>query len=200
MSDAREDRTRAPALFIGHGAPTVAMREDEFTRALAAYGRQLPTLRAIVVISAHWQVPVPIRATASARPRLIYDFYDFPREMYTLTYPCPGAPEVAAEAIALLSESGVVAVRDDGRGLDHGVWIPLRIAHPGAETPVVQVSLPKHASPRDLLRMGRALAPLRERGVLLVGSGNVVHNLGALHFDDVGAPVDAWAAEFDAWV
>jgi 4,5-DOPA dioxygenase extradiol len=189
-----------PALFIGHGAPTVAIQPDDFTRALETYTRNAPRPSAIAVISAHWHVPLPVRVTASESPRLMYDFYDFPRVMYTLTYPSPGTPDLAREIVELLAAAGLPAVGDASRGLDHGVWIPLRIAYGDASIPVVQISLPKTLAPRELLLMGRALRPLRERGVLLIGSGNITHNLRLLHGETQNAAVDAWAAEFDAWV
>lgn len=188
-----------PVLFVSHGAPTTVLEtEGPFAAAMRAFGeRGRP--RAIAIVSAHWQTRAPVvRATGAERPPLIYDFGGFPPVMYTLTYPAPGAPELAREIVDALAGSHVdgaplwQAAVDGERGWDHGAWVPLKLAYPEADVPVVQVSLPT-ASPEALLAMGRGLAFLRARDVLVVGSGSVVHNLGAIGQD---AP---WAHAFDAW-
>lgn len=191
---------RAPVLFVSHGAPTVALETNGYTRALAALGSRLVAPRAILVVSAHWEWPGPARVNAVARPSIIHDFSGFPPEMYALRYDAPGAPDVAEEAVDLLTSAGIHAVVETARGWDHGVWVPLRLMYPGADVPVVEISLPIPRSPDRLLRMGRCLAPLRDQGVLLVGSGGVVHNLRRLRWEDDDAPPAAWAAEFDTWV
>ncbi|HEX8950881.1 MAG TPA: class III extradiol ring-cleavage dioxygenase [Polyangia bacterium] len=189
-----------PVLLVSHGAPTVAMEtESPFATALRAFGERVRP-RAILVVSAHWQTRAPaVRVTGAARPEVIYDFGGFPAEMYRMKYPAPGAPDLAREVVDTLACGHAVdgapnwdAALDEKRGWDHGTWVPLRLAYPAADVPVVQLSLPT-ASPAALLAMGRELAPLRARDVLLVGSGTVVHNLGAL---GVAAP---WAPAFDAW-
>ena len=192
--------TRAPAVFVAHGAPTIALEQDGFTETLRRFGREHPRPLAIAVISAHWQAPVPVRVTAAERPPLLFDFGGFPDALYALNYPCPGDPVLAREIAALLHAEGLEAALDPKRGFDHGVWVPLRFMYPRADLPVVQVSLPLGAMPKDLLRLGMALAPLRDRGVLLLGTGGVVHNLRRVRMDDKDAPVDPWASEFDAWV
>jgi 4,5-DOPA dioxygenase extradiol len=136
----------------------------------------------------------------SARPETIHDFGGFPDELYALSYPCPGEPQLGDEILGLLSAAGVRAVPDARRGLDHGAWVPLRHAYPGAEIPALEVTLPSPRSPSDLIRMGQALAPLRGRGILLVGSGGIVHNLRRVRFADKAAPVEPWARAFDGWV
>ncbi len=189
-----------PVLLVSHGAPTVAMEPDApFGAALRAFGEHVRP-RAIVIVSAHWQTRAPsVRVTGAARPPLIYDFGGFPAEMYAMQYPAPGAPELAREIVDALASAHAVdgapkwdAALDDARGWDHGAWVPLTLAYPAAEVPVVQLSLPT-ASPPALLALGRALAWLRARDVLVVGSGTVVHNLRAL-----GVPAP-WAGAFDAW-
>jgi 4,5-DOPA dioxygenase extradiol len=189
-----------PVLFVSHGAPTVALEtESPFAAALRAFGEHVRP-QAIAIVSAHWQTRAPqVRVTGAARPPLIYDFGGFPDEMYKLEYPAPGAPELAREIADALACAHAVdgapnweAAVDETRGLDHGAWVPLRLAYPAAEIPVVQVSLPT-ASPAALLAMGRALAQLRTREVLVVGSGTVVHNLKAIGQEG------AWAHAFDAW-
>jgi 4,5-DOPA dioxygenase extradiol len=189
-----------PALFVSHGAPSIAIEEDAFTRALAAFGPRLNDVSAVVVVSAHWEARGAFRVTAAAAPPLIYDFYGFPDALYWLTYPAPGAPRLAQEIGERLSAAGLTCAKDLDRGFDHGVWVPLRLLLPDARVPVVALSLPVPRTPRDLLAAGRALAPLRERGVLLLGSGGVVHNLRLVRFGAKDAPVEDWARSFDEWV
>jgi 4,5-DOPA dioxygenase extradiol len=188
-----------PVLFVSHGAPTTVLEtESPFAAALRAFGERVRP-RAIAIVSAHWQTRAPaVRATGAAQPDVIYDFGGFPDVMYTLKYPAPGAPELAREIIDALASSRVdgaprwQAAVDEARGWDHGAWVPLKLAFPAADVPVVQVSLPT-ASPEALLAMGRGLASLRARDVLVVGSGSVVHNLRMIGQE---AP---WALAFDAW-
>ncbi|WP_225411151.1 dioxygenase family protein [Stigmatella hybrida] len=191
--------TVAPAAFVSHGSPLVALDTDAYPQALRRFGESVNGVRALVVVSAHWETPGGVRVTASATPPLIYDFGGFPEALYRLTYPCPGAPEVAQEAVALLAAAGFASAADAGRGLDHGTWVPLRLALPEASLPVVQVSMPRGASAEDVMRMGQALRPLRSQGVLLLGSGGVSHNLRRL-FPDKAAPSESWAQAFDTWV
>jgi 4,5-DOPA dioxygenase extradiol len=191
---------RAPAAFVAHASPMLALEPEGHAQALRAYARALPDLAAIVVNSAHWEAPGPIRVTAAPRPPLIYDFGGFPRPLYEMKYPAPGSPALAQEIVRLLSDAGLPAVEEPRRGWDHGVWIPLGLLAPGASTPVVEVSLPVPRDPELVAAMGRALLPLRDRGVALVGSGGIVHNLRAARLDRKEAPVDDWARAFDDWV
>jgi len=189
-----------PALFVSHGAPTAALESDAYTRALGAWARGRPRPRAIVVVSAHRETQGPGRVNSASRPPLLYDFYGFPPPLYQLTYPAPGAPDLAREVAQALGNAGLPTSLDALRGWDHGVWVPLRLLYPAADVPVVQVSLPVPRSPELLLGMGRALAPLREHGVLLFGSGGIVHNLARLRWGgEEGAP-EPWAEAFDSWV
>lgn len=189
--------SRTPVLFVSHGAPTVALETGGLADALFAFAASVSGPRAIVVVSAHWTSRRDLGVTAAPRNRLVYDFGGFPEALYAIRWPAPGAPDLAARVAALLSGAGLPARLDPVRGLDHGAWIPLRFGWPAADVPVVQVALPD-ADPAVLLRMGAALAPLREEGILLVASGGVVHNLGRVRFGAEGAP-DAWAVRFDAW-
>ena len=191
---------RAPVVYLSHGAPLLAVEDDVVARMLERWGRELSLPAAIAVVSAHWEAAGPVRVGASARPELIYDFSGFPGALYGLRYPCPGDPELAGEIARRLSEAGAPAVTDARRGLDHGVWVPLLRAFPAARIPVVQISLPEPRSPGGLVALGKALAPLRERGILIVGSGGLVHNLRRVHLDEKDAPVDGWARAFDEWV
>ena len=189
-----------PALFVSHGAPSAALDDDPYTRALGAWAARRPRPRAIVVVSAHAEARGPVRVNAGAQPSLIYDFYGFPAPLYDLRYPAPGAPDLARDVAGAFAGAGIEPVVDAQRGWDHGVWVPLRLLYPAADVPVVEVSLPVPRTPEVLLAMGRALAPLRERGVLLFGSGGVVHNLRRLRMDDEHGPPEPWAAAFGTWV
>lgn len=190
---------RAPAAFVSHGAPTVALAEDAYAAALRAFGEWQPAPRAVAVISAHFSTRGRVAVTAAPRPRTIHDFSGFPEALDAIEYPAPGDPALAAEAVRLLAGAGFSAGADLERGLDHGAWIPLRLARPRADVPVVEISLPD-LEPEALWRMGRALAPLREQGVLLLGSGGMVHNLGLVGLDAKEAPAEPWALAFDAWM
>jgi 4,5-DOPA dioxygenase extradiol len=194
------DSSRQPAAFLAHGSPMVAVEQDEFTQALRDFGGSLPRPKAIVVVSAHWEAPGSVRVTSSERPPLIYDFSGFPEELYEVRYPSPGDPALAASLVERLSAAGISAVPDERRGIDHGAWVPIRHAFPAADLPLLEVSLPLPRTPRDLAAVGKALAPLRDQGVLLVGSGGIVHNLRRVRFENKRAPAEHWAKEFDAWV
>lgn len=187
--------TRMPVLFQAHGAPPL-LDDAGWMGELAAWGQALPRPRAIVVISAHWEArPVAIGAT---RPvPLIYDFYGFPERFYRLAYASPGAPEVAQRVRALLGGARIPVIDEPERGLDHGVYIPLMAMYPAAEIPVLQISLPSE-DPRELYAVGRALAPLRDEGVLLIGSGFLTHNLRTAslrHTPQWASDLDSWAAD-----
>ena len=190
----------APSIFVAHGSPMLGIAAGEFGETLRRFAERFPRPSAIVIVSAHWEAPAPIRVNAGPRPSLIYDFGGFPPPLYALTYPAPGSPRIAEEALTLLADAGLGAAREDRRGWDHGVWIPLRLLYPEADVPVVEVSLPVPRDPDTVLRLGEALAPLRRRGVLLVGSGGIVHNLRLARLDREEGPVDDWARRFDAWV
>jgi len=160
---------------------------------LASIGADLPaTPSAILVVTAHWEAPV-VTVTGGTAPELIYDYYGFPPETYELTYRAPGAPGLADDAAALLRDAGITAEVDPAHGWDHGVFIPLKVMYPDAEVPVVAMSLRTGLDPGEHIAMGVALRPLRDRGVLIVGSGMSFHNLRAL--DDARS-----AAEFDRWL
>ena len=164
----------APALFISHGAPTLAGESDGFAAELARWGQALGRPRAAVVVSAHW-VAGAARTGVEATAPLMYDFGGFPDELYRIRYAAPGWPELAARVRELTG-----ATAEDDRPLDHGVWVPLMKMYPQADVPIVQVALPLRSGPAGWLALGRALAPLRKDGVAIVGSGGAVHNLRRL--------------------
>ncbi len=190
--------TRPPALFIGHGSPLNALADTPASRAWSGLGRRLPHPAAVLCLSAHWETE-GWRVTAMPRPRTIHDFRGFPDELRAFTYPAPGSPELAARVCALLG--GMDCRPTEEWGLDHGAWSVLARLLPAADVPVAQLSLSRRASLPGFLELGRRLRPLRDEGVLLLGSGNVVHNLGRLDWDDAeGRRPAAWAVEFDRWV
>lgn len=185
---------RLPALFIGHGSPMNAVEDNEYTRGWEALGRSLPRPEKILCVSAHWFTAGTL-LTGGERPGMIYDMYGFPDELYRIVYPAPGSPETAARARGLLGDSARI---DPGRGFDHGAWSVLRRMYPKADIPLVLLSIDARAPMERHLAMGRALAPLRDEGVLIVGSGNVVHNLGLVDWRLSGG--FAWAEEFDGYI
>ncbi|MCE9673424.1 dioxygenase [Myxococcus stipitatus] len=191
---------RAGALFVSHGSPMVALDADAYPQALRRFGEGVGAVKALVVVSAHWETAGEARVTASARPPLVYDFYGFPEPLYRLRYPAVGAPALAQDVVARLSAAGIRAAADPERGLDHGAWVPLLHMFPQAPFPVVQVSMPRGASAADVARMGEALRPLRGEGVLLMGSGGIVHNLRRVNFHQKDASPEPWAQAFDTWV
>lgn len=175
---------RLPTYFIPHGGgPCFFMdwNPKDAWDGMAAFLRQLrhdvgTTPQAVLVISGHWETDV-LSLTSSSAPELLFDYYGFPEHTYQLTYPAPGSPELAAQVAQLLGEAGIPSQLDGSRGFDHGVFIPFKLVYPEAEIPVVQLSLRADLDPAFHLAVGRALAPLREQGVLIIGSGMSYHNL-----------------------
>lgn len=187
---------RMPALFVGHGSPMNAIEDNEYVRAWKALGPTLPRPRAILMISAHWYTD-GLGVHVGSRPRTIHDFWGFPEALSALKYPAPGSPDAAKEAVGALRPREVA--EDNDWGLDHGAWVPLLHLFPKADVPVFQLSIDATKPPEYHLEIGRALGALRERGILLMGSGNIVHNLGKISWEN-GAPPKKWAEEFDAFV
>lgn len=185
---------RMPALFLAHGNPMNALADNEFTGALATLASNLPRPEAILIVSAHW-LTRGTRVLAAAAPRTIHDFGGFPDELYAVQYAAPGAPEAAALVCELIPE----AVADDSWGFDHASWTVLRHMWPEADVPVFELSLDMTAPPQAHWDLGRRLAPLRDRGVLVAGSGNIVHSFAGVRWEP-NAPAHDWAEEFDAWI
>lgn len=190
---------KMPVVFLSHGAPTLAIEDGEAHRFLRSYGDELGKPRAILVLSAHFAEP-EATVTAADSPATIHDFGGFAPVLYEMTYPAPGSPELAADIEARLSAAGVPTSSTPARGLDHGAWIPLVLMYPEADVPVVQLSIDPRRGAGYHLELGRLLAPLRDDGVLIIGSGGVTHNLRELDWSGDDALVPAWAATFNEWV
>jgi len=196
---------RLPAIFLSHGAPTLAVVQTEQTRAWARLAAELPRPRAILAVSAHWDTDTPA-ISAAPHPETIHDFNGFPRSLYEVRYPAPGAPELAERTAALLaasnrgqSPSSAFAARiDPTRGLDHGAWVPLKWMYPAADIPVAQLSVQSRRGAAHHHALGQALAPLREESVLILASGGIVHNLREIQWR-AQDPAE-WARSFNDWI
>lgn len=180
-----------PVLFVGHGNPMNALGQNEFAVGWRSLVEDLPVPKAVLCVSAHWETRGALVGGA-ARPATIHDFYGFPEALYKMTYPCPGSPGTASRVRRLVTEAGT----DPDRGLDHGAWAVLCHMFPAADVPVLQLSLPAALPAQDHFRLGLSLAPLRDEGVLVVGSGNLVHNLPMADMR-AGAEPYGWALRFD---
>jgi len=189
--------TLAPVLFVSHGAPTFALEPGPLGARLGEIGRKMDGVRAVLVVSPHWQTR-GLEVMTTERPATIHDFGGFPPALYRLAYPSPGAPDAAAEAARLLRETGWQVSENGQRGLDHGAWVPLMHLFPEAGVPVFQLSLPHTFDAARALELGRALAPLRERGIAILGSGSMTHNLYEIHGE--GSRTEPYVARFTEWV
>ena len=176
---------RMPVLFLGHGSPMNAIEENAFVQGFRKTAKQLPKPRAIVCVSAHWETR-GTKITAMEQPRTIHDFGGFPKALFEVQYPAPGSPEVAKETAALAQSTTIEL--DEHWGLDHGAWSVIKHLFPAADVPVIQLSLDRNLSPAAHYRLASELAALRERGVLVVGSGNMVHNLRMVAWDKLNVP------------
>jgi 4,5-DOPA dioxygenase extradiol len=188
---------RLPSVFISHGSPMHALEPGAAGEAWKALGRRLGKPKAIVTASAHWETNLPM-LTGNPKPETIHDFYNFPEPLYRLRYPSPGAPQLAQQAQSLLKAAGFTAAIDGCRGLDHGAWSPLLYMYPDADVPVVQLAVQPPLGTRHHLALGRALRPLADEGVLLMGSGHLTHNLR--DWGRGAGPAQPYAVNFQRWV
>ncbi len=187
----------APILFVGHGSPMNAIAKNEYTKTLSHFQTLFPEPKAILCISAHWMTK-GTSVTAMAKPRTIHDFYGFPEELFAVQYPAPGSPEIACQIRSLILNPKV-SLDEDSWGLDHGTWSVLRHMYPKADIPVLQLSLDMNKTPQEHFKIGEQIARLREEGIFIIGSGNIVHNLRQIQWDSNAAPF-AWATEFNDWI
>ena len=187
-----------PSLFLSHGSPTLPLTDTPARSFLSQFSGTIARPKAILVISAHWETSVPT-VNAVDRNDTIHDFRGFPQALYELRYPAPGSPAVAARAADLLRASGIDCRIDQSRGLDHGAWVPLLLMYPQADIPVLQLSLQPHLGTGHHLRMGRALAPLRQEGVLIIGSGSMTHDLSEFRGHGPNDPAPDWVNAFADW-
>jgi 4,5-DOPA dioxygenase extradiol len=187
-----------PSLFLSHGAPTLPLTDTPARAFLSEIGTRLERPKAILVISAHWDTEVPT-VNAVDRNQTIHDFGGFPRALYEMQYPAPGSPPLAGRVAELLHAAGLPCNIDTHRGLDHGAWVPLKLMVPQADIPVVQLSLQSHLGPEHHLRVGRALAPLRQEGVLIIGSGSFTHDLSEFRGHGPNDPAPEWVNAFADW-
>jgi 4,5-DOPA dioxygenase extradiol len=188
-----------PSIFVSHGAPTLVVDRVPTREFLLELGPKLPRPKAVLCVSAHWDTEAP-RLTGGTQPSTMYDFYGFPDELYEMTYPAPGAPALAERAVDLIRAAGMRADVDGRRGLDHGAWVPLKLMWPQADVPVVQLSVQSRLSPEHHLALGRAIAPLRDEGVLILASGNATHNLRDVFSHDIQEPPVPYAKAFADWL
>lgn len=188
-----------PSLFISHGSPMLALEPGESGPALARLAAELPRPRAIVVVSAHWE-STELRVSSSPAPETWHDFGGFQPALYAVQYPAPGEALLATRIAHMLSNSGLPAQVDDQRPFDHGTWVPLSLMYPAADIPVVQVSIPSHLGPTFQTHTGRALAPLRNEGILLIGSGSITHNMRELDWQAGPERIEPWAKAFRDWM
>jgi 4,5-DOPA dioxygenase extradiol len=193
-----------PTVFVSHGPPTLALERHPVVDFLRGAAAGWPQPKAILCVSAHWETEAPAISGASA-PATVHDFYGFPEPLYRLRYPAPGAPDLAARVARLLTDDGLPCTRDPAQGLDHGAWVPLLLMYPAAAVPVAQLAIQHRLGPHHHLALGRALAPLRGEGILILASGNTTHNLrdALQHLRGPSAAPPApppWALAFDAWV
>ena len=184
---------KTPVLFIGHGSPMNIVLANEFTNSLVQLGQSLPEPKAILVVSAHWLTKGTF-ITSGEKPETIYDFYGFPQELYDVPYPCPGAAEQIKNMASLCSSASIGL--DDQRGIDHAAWSVLKHMYPKSNIPVMEMSLDYTKTPAEHYELAKKLAPLREQGILIIGSGNIVHNLRVIDWN-IDAKAFDWAVSFD---
>ena len=191
-------KNQLPVLFVSHGAPTLPLEDIPSRKFLKELGSKFSQVNAVVCISAHWQTKIPT-VNAVENPETIHDFYGFPDELYSIKYSAKGDLELTENVANLVKKSGLQCNIDNKRGLDHGAWVPLMLMYPNADIPVIQLSIQSHLVPLSHLKLGKALTELRNKNILIIGSGGAVHPLGYSGFRFSGEP-SQWAKSFDNWL
>jgi 4,5-DOPA dioxygenase extradiol len=187
------------SLFIAHGSPMLAIEDNVYTQQLQKLGQSLPKPDAIVIFSAHWvSRELQVSGTEGTHP-MIYDFGGFPQALFEVVYPAKGSPQVADKVLQLFKESGIAAQKNIGRGMDHGIWVPLKHLYPDADIPVIGISVNPLLPPKDQYNIGKAVSALLGNNILVIGSGVTVHNFRAIRFESPES-MDDWAKEFDDWL
>ncbi|MCF6093775.1 dioxygenase [Microaerobacter geothermalis] len=187
-----------PTLFVCHGAPSLVIEDNEYTRFLKNLAKKLNKPEAIVIFTAHWESEVMKISSLKGPYETIYDFYGFPEELYSIKYPAKGSVQLSEQLQEMFQTKGIKTVKDTQRGLDHGSWVILQLMYPEADVPVVQISVNPTLSPKEQYKIGEAIADLRDQNVLIIGSGATVHNLGTLKWDMKAS--EEWAVQFDDWL
>lgn len=186
------------AIFLSHGAPQIILDDSKARDFLAGLGKTRDRPRAIVVISAHWESS-GVKIGGAEKPRTIYDFGGFDPKLFEIIYPASGDPVLATTLSEMCQAAGIASQIDGGRGLDHGAWVPLHLMYPEADIPVVQVSVPRGVTPDEMFKLGQVLAPLRERNILILGSGSLTHNLYEFRGQDLDEVAPRWVSDFADW-
>ena len=198
MTNKKEsEMTRMPVLFLGHGNPMNAIEVNKFTKCLNEMGAHLPRPKAILMVSAHWETS-GTWVTGMEKPKTIHDFGGFPKELFEVQYPAPGSPEFASRIVDAINCTKI-QIDFNKWGLDHGTWSVLKHIYPKADVPVFQMSLDRNQPMEFHFKLGQKLKPLRSHGLMIIGSGNIVHNLKMVNWNEDAKPYD-WALEFDTWV
>jgi 4,5-DOPA dioxygenase extradiol len=188
-----------PSFFIAHGAPLLAIEDNEYTQFLNNLGRTLPRPKAVVLFSAHWESSAQ-KVSEVDEYKIIYDFGGFPEALYNIQYPAKGDKPITNEIKELLTKHGVPYKVETERGLDHGAWVVLKMLYPNADIPVISMSVNPHLAPEEQYKIGKSLSTLRANDILIIGSGGTVHNLGALRMGEDNGQIDEWAIDFDEWL
>lgn len=188
---------KSPACFISHGAPSFAIEPDALSAYLHKLGKSLPNVKAVLIVSPHWQTR-QLEVMSTLKPETVHDFFGFPAALYDLQYPAQGDPVLARSVTDLLNQQGFTAIENTSQGYDHGAWVPLLYLFPNHTIPVIQVSLPIHFNPQLAFNLGKALTSLRDEGVMIIGSGGLTHNLYELQSKE--AKPEAYIEEFTDWV
>ncbi|MDH5646575.1 MAG: dioxygenase [Candidatus Heimdallarchaeota archaeon] len=200
ISDYKEQSISLPSIFIGIGSPMVAIEYDDWTDKLCNFLENIPHPKGIIIMTPRWKTDEYVHVMYNELPEQLYDFDDAVSDtLYKLTYPCDGDLDLAKLINDILNQNEIKAKLDDSRGMDYAAWVPLYVTYPNIDVPIVQLSIPNHFKPRDIMKMGNILAELRKKGILILGTGNIVYNKSLADFNNKYSEADGWAKEIDRW-